>query len=93
MAVILRASEGKRHHYFGAVASLRLGDRVFPVLPYPEGSNIRIRWAKVEPIMLHADGNGHDPVNPDFLWYTNAGAPGGRLTANHYPRHDHVSAK
>lgn len=35
--------------------------------------------------MFHTDGHGHDPVNPDFLWYANAGMPGGRTDRQPLP--------
>ncbi len=44
-----------------------------------------IRWYKVEPLMYHEDQKGHDPANPNFLWYTNAGAPGGRTDRQPLP--------
>lgn len=49
------------------------------------GHDAKIRWYKVEPLMYHVDGRGHDPANPDFLWYANAGAPGGRTDRKPLP--------
>lgn len=40
------------------------------------GAAPRVRWFKVEPVMMHAPGEGNDPTVPRWLWYTNAYTPG-----------------
>jgi len=76
--LILQAMQSGQTRFFGPVRRLRYGGRIVNVEPYAGPAGLKIRWFKVEPEMYHVDGRGHDPANPNFLWYANAGAPGGR---------------
>lgn len=85
LAVILEETTPSGRQFFGEVSSLRIGGAVKKVRPPADESEWMISWYKVEPIMYHVDGKGHDPDNPDFLWYTNAGMPGGKTDRKPLP--------
>ena len=36
---------------------------------------VEIEWFRVEPVMMHGAGEGHDETAPGWLWYTNARVP------------------
>jgi|GEM_PF-5386636 len=85
LALIVESSAGGTRKYFGAVRSVRVDGRAAPVAPYPDAAKAIVRWFKVEPRMFHEDRHGHDPANPQFLWYANAGAPGGKTDRQPLP--------
>lgn len=80
---ILQANDNGRRLYYGKASRIRVGTTQQPVHPIP--GTFKLEWFKVEPVMMHSVGEGHDPANPDFLWYTNAGAPGGRTDRQSLP--------
>jgi hypothetical protein len=77
--LVLKAKEGPRTVYFSEAQKIKIGSlEIIPKKPGEYIGQIDVTWFKVEPEMCHVTGRGHDPANPWFLWYTNAGAPGGR---------------
>ncbi|MBI5555785.1 MAG: hypothetical protein HY920_08055 [Elusimicrobia bacterium] len=77
--LVIKARESGKVIYFSDVQRIKIDDyEIIPKKPGDYIGQIDITWFKVEPEMYHLTGRGHDPVNPWFLWYTNAGAPGGK---------------
>lgn len=77
--LVIKAKEGNKTIYFSEAQKIKIGGlEIIPEKPEDNFQHLDISWYKVEPKMYHLDGHGHDPANPEFIWYTNAGAPGGR---------------
>lgn len=76
--LVVKAKEGNKSIYFSDAEKIKVGDREICTRKSDEFvGEFEINWFKVEPEMYHLNGRGHDPANPDFMWYTNAGAPEG----------------
>ncbi len=79
LCLVIKVREGDKIIYFSDAQKIKIDNR--EIVPKKSGEyigRIEIAWFKVEPEMYHVTGRGHDPANPWFLWYTNAGAPGSR---------------
>lgn len=77
--LVIKAKEGNRTIYFSEAQKIKIGGlEIIPKKPGEYVGSLEIAWYKIEPEMYHLDGHGHDPANPEFLWYANAGAPDGR---------------
>ncbi|MDD5132449.1 MAG: hypothetical protein PHH44_07310 [bacterium] len=77
--LVIKAKKDNKTIYFSEAQKIKIGGlEIIPEKPEGNFQHLDISWYKVEPKMYHLDGHGHDPANPGFIWYTNAGAPGGR---------------
>ncbi|MDD5492496.1 MAG: hypothetical protein PHV60_07445 [bacterium] len=77
--LVIKAREDNKTVYFSEAQKIKVGSlEIIPKKPVEYPGLVTINWYKIEPEMYHVTGPGNDPVNPWFLWYTNAGAPGGK---------------
>ena len=67
--LIIQANDHGRTVYYGDAAEIRVHDRRIHLQPFPDKKGWEPRWFKIEPVMYHVDGHGHDPASPGFLWY------------------------